>query len=107
MADSPALKKKPKTISDWLNRPRSERTDLVKQRTEHWDALNAFISQQGGWVVSPPGTKRLRVEIQHQSALPTRLLELGYSVHSAGINTRITSGKFVPVEVIEISLPGK
>jgi hypothetical protein len=107
VADAPAVKKpKAVSISNWLNKPRQEKTDLVKQRTELWDAVNAFVTQQGGWVTSPPGTKRLRVEIQQDSALPARLLELGYSVRSAGIGTRITSGKFMPVEVIEIKLPG-
>ena len=96
--------KKQKTISDWLNRPRSEKTDIIKQRTELWDALNAFVNQQGGWVTSVPGSKCLRIETPSGSSLPARLLELGYAVRSAGINTRITSGNFTSVDVIEIRL---
>ena len=105
MADAPAKKKI--AFDHWANQRQGKTDHLLEQRTKLWEALNAFISQQGGWVVSPPGSKSLRVEIQQKSVLPAQLLELGYAVRSAGIGTRITSGKFLPVDVIEISLPGK
>ena len=107
MADSPAFKKKPKTITDWLNRPRSQTTDPLEQRKRLSEALTEYVQQNGGWVTSPPGAKNLRIETPQNSALPTKLLELGYAVRSAGINTRIEGGSFMPVEVIDISLPGK
>ena len=47
------------------------------------------------------------IEMPHNSALPAKLMELHYSVRSAGISTRITAGEFVPVEIIEITLSGK
>ena len=106
MADAPALEKKPNAVSDWLNRPRSERTDPLKARTELSEALTKFVQQNGGWVTSVPGAKNMRIETPQNSALPTKLLEIGYSIRSAGIGTRISAGKFLPVEVIEISLPG-
>jgi len=68
MADS--APPKPKTIRDWLNRPREEKTDVIKQRTELWEALNAFVSQEGGWVTSVPGAKNLRIETPSRSSLP-------------------------------------
>jgi hypothetical protein len=45
---------------------RSEETGSAKQRMELWEALHTFISQQGGWVTSPPGTKTVRIEIQRE-----------------------------------------
>ena len=106
MADSPPPKKK--AISDWINRPRQNKPDIAEQRRKLWEALTAFIRSNGGHVVSLPGTKNLRVELPQNSALPARLLELGYSVRAAGITTRITGSTenhgFMPVDVIEITL---
>jgi hypothetical protein len=71
MADSPPPKKK--AISDWINRPRQDKPDIAAQRRKSWEALTAFIQSNGGHVVSPPGTKSLRVEImkthRYQAAL--------------------------------------
>jgi hypothetical protein len=92
---------------DWLNRPRSEKTDVNEQRRKLSEALTEYVQQNGGWVTSPPGAKNMRIETPQNSALPTKLIELGYSTRSAGIGTRITSGEFTPIEIIEISLPGK
>jgi hypothetical protein len=108
VADSPAPPKKPsKVVRDWINRPRETRTGPLEKRRELSEALTEFVRQNGGWVISVPGAENMRIETPRDSALPTKLLELHYSVRSAGIGTRITSGKFLPVEVIEISLPGK
>lgn len=105
MADNP---KKQKQISDWINRPRSQKLDLSEQRQKLFEALNAFIRQQGGWVTSLPSAENLRFEIPRKSSLPSRLLELGYSVRAAGIGTRITGATehhgFTPVDIIEITL---
>ena len=105
MPDAPL--KKPKAISDWLNRPRQERLDVTEERRKLSEALTEYVQQNGGWVTSPPGAKNLRIETPQKSSLPTRLLEIGYSVRSAGISTRLESGRFTPIEIIEISLPGK
>jgi hypothetical protein len=108
VADAPALKKpKPKTISDWINRPRSERLDPLKARTELSEALTQYVQQNGGWVTSVPGAKNMRIEMPQNSSLPTKLLELGYDPRHCGIGTRIEAGKFLSVDVIEVSLPGK
>ena len=77
---------------------------LTEQRRKLWETLNSFIGQEGGWVVSPPGEKHLRVEIPRKSALPSRLLELGYAVRAAGVGTRITPSGFMPVDVIWVTL---
>ena len=108
MADPP---KKKTTVSDWLNRPPQQRPDAFEQRRKLWEALTAYIHSNGGFVTSPPDTKNLRAEVPQKSALPARLLELGYSVRSAGVGTRLAPGNtpeamFLPVDIIEIA-PGK
>jgi hypothetical protein len=70
-------------------------------------ALNDYIRSQGGWLVSHLGEKHF-VEVPRKSALPSKLIEFGYSVRSAGITTQITGGTenhgFTPVDIIEITL---
>ena len=70
------------TFTDWANRQaRPERAGL-EQRRKLWEALNEFIHLNGGWVVSPPGEKVLRIEVMKGSSLPTKLTELGYEVQT-------------------------
>jgi hypothetical protein len=118
--------KKPKYVSDWRNRPYGEATPSAsKKRAELADALVTYIQKNNdAWVTSLGGKFPLRVEIPQGSTLPSKLMELGYSVRSAGAGTRIGtttetitahstrapiirhhSGIF-PVDVIEISLGG-
>jgi hypothetical protein len=79
----------------------------VEQRRKLWKALADYIHGQGAFLVSSESEKRLRVECLRGSALPAKLTELGYSPRYLSIGTRIQLGKFVPVDVIEVSLPGK
>jgi hypothetical protein len=69
-----------------------------------WSALNSFISQQGGWLVSVPYTRHLRIETVQGSTLPTKLQELGYDVRQTGKGSRIDNGKFIPIDILEVSL---
>jgi hypothetical protein len=46
----------------------------------------------------------LRIECKQGSALPAKLIGLGYNLRQCATNTRITSGGFMPVDVIELSL---
>ena len=110
MADNPP--KKINAVSDWLNKPRQEKTDLFEQRQKLWDALHRFIQGHGAWLTSAPGAKYLRIECKQGSALPAKLIELGYSPRHCGTGTRLTSGNtpetiFLPVDILEITLPGK
>jgi hypothetical protein len=129
MADTPERDtKKTKTVSDWVNRPARPESAGLEQRRRLWEALAEFVASQGGWVTSLPGVKDLRIECPAGSALPSRLIELGYSPRHCGSSTRITptgtveaitkhssTGQpiihhhagIVPVDILEISLPGK
>ena len=77
------------------------------QRMRLWQALNEFIDSQGGWVVSVPGHREVRIEVPKNSPLPVRLTELGYQPHHCCVTKRITAGAFTTVDVISIMMPGK
>jgi hypothetical protein len=82
---------KTKTVSDWVNRkPDRPRAAEVEQRRLLWEALRDFIHAAGGWVVSLPGLREVRIECPCGSSLPVKLADLGYSVRAAGSGTRIT-----------------
>jgi hypothetical protein len=121
--------KKPKTVREWVNDRRPVRSTSVEfeKRRRQWEALSAFVTGEGGWVTSLPGVIHLRVEVPQGSALPAKLIELGYSVRAAGSGTRITprdtietitahstTGKpiirhhpgFQNIDIIEITLEG-
>jgi hypothetical protein len=100
-------KKYAQKYSDPLNPTRTEVVKVSEKQRRLWDALNEFIIAHGGWVVSVPGLKVLRMGVQQDSALPAKLTELGYQPHHCGLHVRISGGKFLPVDSIEISLPGK
>jgi hypothetical protein len=124
MADTPRDAKKNKIVSNWANRP-PRPTAGLEQRRKLWEALSAFIHSNGGWVTSLPGSRDLRIEMPQGSALPSKLLELGYDPRHCGSSTRITAhgttetitaqsstgqpiivqqSGFVPVDIIEIRL---
>jgi hypothetical protein len=77
--------------------------ERVKKRRELWRALADFIRSHGGWVVSPPSGRYLRVEVPQGSSLPVRLAKIGYSLRHAGMTTRLGDG-FVTVDVLELDL---
>jgi len=133
MADNPTNPKKAKaknTYIDWRNRPYagpSAASEESKKRSDLWDALNVFIQTSGAWLTSLPGVSVLRVEVPQGSLLPAKLIELGYNPRHCGTGTRLTPGGtvetvsehchgkpitrqhhgFVPIDIIEIKLPGK
>ena len=80
--------------------------ERAKKRRELWLALTDFIQSHGGWVVSPPSGRYLRIEVPQGSSLPVRLAKVGYGLRHAGMTTRIGDG-FVTVDVLELDLSGK
>lgn len=79
----------------------------VEQRKDLWAALCEFVRLNGGWVVSQPGTKQMRIEISRSSPLPAKLTQAGYAPRHINTGTRAQDGKFMPVDIISIDLPGK
>jgi hypothetical protein len=129
MADNPRAVKTQKQIDDWTrNQAQAEgaKAEANERRQKLFTALNTFISAQGGWVVSAPGAKNLRVEMRQGSSLPAKLSEFGYDPRHCGTSTRITptgivetitehsTGKpiirhhagIIAVDIIEITLGG-
>lgn len=82
-------------------------TKFSERRMRLWHALNDYIRSQGGWLVSAPHEKFLRVEVSKKSVLPSRLLQLGYDVKAGGVGMRIEAGAFLPVDLITFTLPVK
>ena len=80
---------------------------VTAKRQDLWDAMHEFIRNHGGVVTSVSGTKVVRVEIPKESALPSKLRDLGYDPRHIGMTSRTVSGGFTSVDIIEISLPGK
>ena len=68
--------------------------DLVmsqEKRCELWHALNRFITEHGGCVVSAPFSSPIRIEAPRDSTLPKRLAKAGYDFVFRGQLTRIGS----------------
>jgi len=78
---------------------------ISAQHKRLWGALSEFIHKSGGWLISSPGEKYLRVEVERGSSLPMKLTEFGYDVRSAGVSTRVTSNGLLPTEFISFTLP--
>jgi hypothetical protein len=60
--------------------PREKIEKVSAQRMRLWTALNAFVHSQGGWVVSAPYGRFVRIEVEQGSSLPVhwRKLATGY-----------------------------
>ena len=71
------------------------------------EALSRFIRENGGFVVSVPGKKILRIEIEKTSALPSKLTEAGYRPIMAGSTMRTTTAGLQQFDIIEIDVTGR
>jgi hypothetical protein len=79
---------------------------VTEARKQLWNALNAFVTSQGGWVTSPPFGRFLRIEVEQGSSLPVKLEKAGHRLRHAGMTTRIGPG-FRTVDVLELDLSAK
>jgi hypothetical protein len=106
-ADEPTRKQ---ALADWLRDRAADRPSAVhaeKQR-QLFAAFSEFVTREGGWVVSAPGQKLVRFEVPQFSSLPIRLAEKGFKLSYVGASaTRNTSAGTIPVDVIELKLPGR
>jgi hypothetical protein len=82
-------KKQIVSFSKWANRPRADQPQITEQRRNLWTALNEFIRQNGGSIVSLQFTSPLRLEVPINSPLPERLAALGYDPIFCEQTTRI------------------
>jgi hypothetical protein len=105
MADEAQKRKAVAEKINWLNRPYAAYTAHVEKQRKLFDALNAFVSEQGGWVVSPPGDKKVRIEVPQNSGLIIRLAESGYKIHFCTTSTHNTGNGVVQTDIFELTLP--
>ncbi len=94
-----------------------------KQRAR-WEALNEFIQERGGWIVTPKYASPIRLEVLKvsrlphalpklearaapvtENTLPAKLAELGYVLHPVGSVSRVTGSGLVDADVFEFDLP--
>jgi hypothetical protein len=126
MAD--AVERKAKhtdSFSKWVASPRAASNPVeLRKRQELWDALNTYVREAGGWIVSVPGLKELRIEAPQGSTLASKLTALGYTIRLCGSDTRLVPGGtvetivahgtgapiirhhagFIPIDILEIEL---
>jgi hypothetical protein len=83
--------------------------DAMRNRHEKLRAaITAYCHRNGGYLISLPTDKVLRLEVPGASELPDKLFDLGYDLRSAGSNTRIIGDRLVPVRVYTFQIsPGK
>jgi hypothetical protein len=86
---------------------RKESPLIIEKRMRLFDAINAFCRELGGWVISVPGHRTVRIECRKDSVIPAKLIAAGHDVRHVGSHTRIHAGDFLPVDEIEIVMPGK
>jgi hypothetical protein len=75
---------------------------ITQRRWDLWNALRAFLEQEGAWVISVPGSSPLRSEILPGSSMPSKLTELGHEPRHAGTTQRATSAGFRQTDILEI-----
>src|SRR5262245_26019583 len=92
---------------DRWKHPAKEPPKVSEQQKRLWDAVNDYVTQNGGWVVSVPHLRDVRVELPKDSALAIKLTEFGYAIVAAGTSTRVTTKGLEVVDVVAFKLPGK
>ncbi len=81
------------------------RAAAEENRRNLWHGLNHFISRNGGFLISPPYSKQLLIEVPQFCDLPDKLADLGYTLHPAHTGTRIIGGVFTPVQAYQFTIP--
>jgi hypothetical protein len=73
-------------VRGYISSPPNPEADAAKARFE---AINAFVAERGGWLVSVPGDPAMRLQVLPGSSLPDQLRKLGYIVVPVGTTSRI------------------
>jgi hypothetical protein len=95
-----------KIVANFEQELKLKQAEAAKRR-ELWNALNQFVrTNNKGWLVSPPGAS-IRIECPPDSELPDLLVDRGFALQSLGTGTRIEGGKFLPVCIYGLRIPGK
>jgi hypothetical protein len=79
-------------IRQYLGLPRNDDAAAAKAKFE---ALNKWVTERGGWLVSVPGAAEVTVECLPDSNLPNDLRALAYNIVAAGSGERILPHRIV------------
>jgi hypothetical protein len=103
MADDASTKKQ---INEWLRKPFVAYQAHVEKQRRLFQMFNAYITERGGWVTSPPNQKGwVRFEAPSLSEIPIRLREKNIPLAYVGEGTRIVSSNVaMPVTIFETKL---
>jgi hypothetical protein len=80
-------------VRGYISSPPNPEADAAKEK---FAAINAYITERGGWLVSVPGALEVTMECLPDSALPNDLRALGYDVHEVDDGERI-----LPHQIVE------
>lgn len=61
----------------------------LEDRKTKFAALNRWIGERGGWIVSVPGDREVRIECLTDSTIPKELRKEGYVLTALGESERI------------------
>jgi len=89
---------KRKDFAAWAN----DRSPNKATRARHdlFIALDKYITAHGGWTISVPGAREIKIEVPKGSELPSKLAALGWKPILCGSTTRTTGQGFVPVDIL-------
>jgi hypothetical protein len=101
MVDDAATRKE---VNRWVGKPYAVLTAHIEKRRKLFEAINAFVMQEGGWIISPPGDRRVRIETPQNSSLIIRLAEAGHRVRYVTTGTRVVSSGMMTTDIFELTL---
>jgi hypothetical protein len=76
----------------YISTPSNPEADAAKEK---FAAINTYVTEHGGWLVSVPGDPAVRMECLPDSRLPGDLRALGYDVREIGDGERILPHRIV------------
>jgi hypothetical protein len=79
-------------VRGYISSPPNPEADAAKEK---FAAINAFVAERGGWLVSVPGDRAVRMECLPEATLPNDLRALGYDLREIGDSERILSHRIV------------
>jgi hypothetical protein len=94
-----------KIVANFEQELKAKEAAIAKRRAL-FHAINHFVRGHGAWLVSSPGDA-LRVEAKPDSEVADLLSDRGFALQSLGTGTRIEGGRFVPVCIYALRIPGK
>lgn len=85
-------------VRGFISKPPDPKLEEAKRKFE---AINEFVTEHGGWLVSVPGDPTMHLQALPGSTLPGELIELGYLVTRTGETQRLfTSNREAEMAIV-------